>query len=197
MAKHIEDLKLVERMLTGDEEAFETFGERCFKAVYRFTLAKLEGDRDLAQEIVQTAMVKALSNLGTYRGDASLPTWLCSCCRNEILMHFRRRRTAPAEVELEEEMETAAGFHSQAAGDAEAALLSREETLSVHMALDLVPEHYARALEWMYIERLPVKEIASRFGLQLKAAESLLMRARQAFRTSYTSLQGGLKHLRV
>ncbi len=184
MAKHIEDLRLVERMLAGEEAAFEAFGERCLKAVYRFTLARLQGDRALAQEIVQTAMAKALANLGTYRGDASLPTWLCSCCRNEILMHFRRRRTAPAEVALEEEDLEAAGD----AGDAEAALLRREEAVAVHMALDLLPEHYAQALEWMYTERLQVREIAALMGVQPKAAESLLTRARQAFRTSYTKL---------
>lgn len=182
MAKHIEDLKLVERMLAGEEKAFETFGERCFKAVYRFALARLHGDRDLTLEIVQTAMVKAISKLDTYRGDASLPTWLCSCCRNEILMHWRRRRTAPAEVGLDEEMEEAPG------GDAFAALLKREEIHRVHLTLDLLPEHYARALEWKYVERIPVDEIAARMGVQPKAAESLLTRARHAFRTSYENL---------
>ncbi len=55
----------------------------------------------------------------------------------------------------------------------------------MHMALDGLPEHYARALEWKYVERLPVAEIAARSGLHLKATESLLTRARQAFRASY------------
>jgi DNA-directed RNA polymerase specialized sigma24 family protein len=56
------------------------------------------------------------------------------------------------------------------------------------MALDLLPPHYSQALEWKYLERLPVLEIAARMGVQAKAAESLLTRARQAFRTSYQSL---------
>lgn len=181
MSKHAEDLKLALRMLAGEEEAFEAFGERCFKAAYRFALARLHGDRDLTLEIVQTATVKALSRLDTYRGEASLPTWLCSCCRNEILMHWRQRKTAPAEVELDDERETATG-------DVFAMLLKREEALRVHLALDLLPGHYAQALEWKYIERVPVDEIAARMGVQPKAAESLLTRARQAFRTSFENL---------
>jgi DNA-directed RNA polymerase specialized sigma24 family protein len=44
-------------------------------------------------------------------------------------------------------------------------------------------------LEWKYLDRVPVEEIATRLGLGAKAAESLLTRARQAFRTSYESLQ--------
>ncbi len=186
---HSEDLQLVERMLAGDEEAFEVFGERYFKALYRFAFARLQGDRDLTREIVQTAMTKALSRLDTYRGEASLLTWLCSCCRNEILMHFRRRQTTPIDLELDEGLEPMSGFGPQRSGDPEAAVLERETAHLVHAALDGLPGHYARALAWKYVDRLSVNEIAWRLGMRSKAAESLLTRARQAFRTSYESLR--------
>jgi RNA polymerase sigma-70 factor, ECF subfamily len=182
--EHSEDLELVARMLAGEERAFETFGERYFQALYRFASARLEGDRDLTREVVQTAMTKALAKLGSYRGEASLLTWLCACCRNEILMGFRQRRTAPVTVELEDA--PASG------GDPEVTLLGRERALRVHMTLDGLPDHYARALEWKYLDHLPVQEIAARMGVQPKAAESLLTRARQAFRTGYERLHGRL-----
>lgn len=181
MSDHAEDLKLAGRMLAGDEDAFEAFGERYFKALYRFTSARLAGDRELTGEVVQTAITKALAKLDTYRGEAALLTWLCACCRNEVLMHWRSRRTAPAGVELAEDLE--------APGDPEAALLGREKAHRVHMALDGIPDHYARTLEWKYLDRLSVGEIAARLGVQPKAAESLLTRARQAFRASYESVQ--------
>jgi RNA polymerase sigma-70 factor (ECF subfamily) len=180
-AERSEDLTLVERMLAGDEDAFETFGERYFKALYRFVSARLQGDRELTREIVQTAVTKALGKLATYRGEASLLTWLCSCCRNEILMHLRRRQSAPAFVELTEEPETGR--------DPEVVLLSRERAQRVHMALDMIPAHYARALEWKYVDGFAVNDIAGRLGVQPKAAESLLTRARQAFRTRYEKLK--------
>jgi len=188
---HNEDLTLVERMLGGDENAFEAFGERYFRALYRFAAAKLAGDRDLTREIVQAALTKALAKLETYRGEASLLTWLCSCCRNEILMHFRQRRAAPTDVELGDELKPAAGLEPQGAGDPESVLLRRESAHRVHMALDELPAHYARALEWKYLDRLAVNDIAWRLGMRPKAAESLLTRARQAFKRSYESLQAG------
>ena len=138
---------------------------------------------------MQAAMAKALAKLDSYRGEASLPTWLCACCRNEMLMHFRRRRSAPAEVELQEELETAAGFSTPRPADAQEALLSKESSHLVHLALDLVPQHYAQALEWMYIERLPVKEIAARRRC-IRRRRIVVTRARQAFRTSYASVRG-------
>lgn len=178
-AEHSEDLSLVERMLAGDENAFERFGERYFKALYRFVSARLQGDRELTREIVQTAVTKALGKLATYRGEASLLTWLCSCCRNEVLMHFRRRQSAPAFVELAEGPEPGR--------DPEVVLLCRERAQRVHMALDMIPPHYSRALEWKYVDGVAVNDIAGRLGVRPKAAESLLTRARQAFRTRYES----------
>jgi DNA-directed RNA polymerase specialized sigma24 family protein len=48
--------------------------------------------------------------------------------------------------------------------------------------LDHLPPHYGSVLEWKYIDELPVQEIADRLGMRLRAAESLLARARRAFR---------------
>jgi RNA polymerase sigma-70 factor (ECF subfamily) len=182
-------MRLVQRMLTGDESAFDTFGERYPKALYRFALARLDGDHDLTRELVQTAICKALAKLDTYRGEASLLTWLCSCCRNEILMHLRVRRTRPEATELEDELRPAPGYGATPSGDPEALALGHETTTLVHMALDVLPDHYARALEWKYLERLPVRDIAERMNLRPKAAESLLTRARQAFKIAYQGLR--------
>jgi RNA polymerase sigma-70 factor (ECF subfamily) len=191
---HRDDVERVRRMLAGDGEAFEDFARRTSKALYRFAFARLDGDRELTREIAQTALCKVLANLHTYRGDSALLTWACACCRNEILMHFRRNRTHPDEVGLEDDVEPAVGFRPaggdpEAAGNPEAAALRREAAARVHMALDVLPEHYARALEWKYLERVPVKEIAARMEMRPKAAESLLTRARQAFRDGYEGLR--------
>ena len=182
---HFEDRSLAARMRAGDEAAIATFAERTIGPLYRFAASRLAGDADLTLEIVQTTMTKVLANLAGYRGEAALLTWACACCRNEILMHFRRRRSAPDEVELAEDLTPCPAWRGAAGEDAEADLLRKEEALRVHMALDGLPDRYARVLEWKYVARLPVAEIATRLGMEAKATESLLGRARQAFRASY------------
>ena len=172
-------------MLGGEQRAFTQFVDRYSKPLYRFTLARLDGDRELTLDTVQTAMTKALAHLETYRGEASLLTWLCACCRNEILLHRRRLRTAPALVELDEGQEPAAGSTTQPADDPEIGLLRRESARLVHMTLDLLVPRHAQVLEWKYVDQLPVDEIAARLGVRPKAAESLLTRARDAFRARY------------
>lgn len=194
-------------MLSGDEEAFEAFGELAFRPLLRFALARLEGDRELAREIVQTTLTRALSKLESYRGEAALLTWLCACCRNEIRMHFRSRGTRPVEVEIDDELSTLSRTPRDPAGGPERDLLAHESASLVHVALDALPPHYAQALEWKYLENRRVGEIAERLRLGTKAAESLLTRARDAFRKTYAELgkpadgapapRGDLRHERA
>jgi len=185
----LEEKALVERMLAGDEAAMEEFADEYFPGLYRFALARLDGDTELTRDVVQTTVCKALAKLGTFRGEAPLLGWLCACCRNEIRMGFRKKQRLPRVVELEELAEDIASDRDPPEG----ALVRKEEVRHVHAALDLLPPRYARALEWKYVERVSVKEIAERLRLGAKAAESLLTRARQAFRDGYEQVRLGPK----
>jgi RNA polymerase sigma-70 factor, ECF subfamily len=133
---------------------------------------------------VQTTVCKALAKLGTFRGEAPLLGWLCACCRNEIRMGFRSKKRLPRLVELEEDV-------ASDRDPPDGALARKEEVRQVHDVLDLLPPRYARALEWKYVERVSVNEIAERLRVGAKAAESLLTRARQAFREGYEQVSLG------
>jgi RNA polymerase sigma-70 factor, ECF subfamily len=182
----LEEKALVKRMLAGDEAAMEEFADGYFPGLYRFALARLGGDTELTRDVVQTTVCKALAKLETFRGEAPLLAWLCACCRNEIRMGFRKKQRLPRVVELEEDV-------ASDRDPPEGALARKEEVRHVHAVLDLLPPRYARALEWKYVERLSVKEIAERLRLGAKAAESLLTRARQAFRDGYGRVSLGEK----
>jgi RNA polymerase sigma-70 factor (ECF subfamily) len=69
--------------------------------------------------------------------------------------------------------------------DPERRLLRGEVARQVHEAVDRLPLRYAQALTWKYSDGLPVTEIARRLGVSAKAAESLLTRAREAFRAHF------------
>jgi RNA polymerase sigma-70 factor (ECF subfamily) len=55
----------------------------------------------------------------------------------------------------------------------------------VRSTLDHLPGRYGDVLEWKYLQDLSVNEIAERLGVGYKAAESLLTRARAAFRDGF------------
>jgi DNA-directed RNA polymerase specialized sigma24 family protein len=60
----------------------------------------------------------------------------------------------------------------------------------IKVTMDSLPSAYADALEWKYIDGLSVAEIGDRQGRGRKAAESLLNRAREAFRDGFTATTG-------
>lgn len=182
---------LVRRMLAGDEDAFDCFMEDHVPPLHRFALRRLR-DPEWTREIVQTTVCKAIAKLDSFRGEAALGTWLCAICKNEIAAHFRQRGRAGVEVELTEEVVERSALPGAAGPPGpEQELLVREREELVHVALDALPAHYARALEWKYLERLAVEQIALRLGMGAKAVESLLTRARAAFRREYGRLASG------
>ena len=54
----------------------------------------------------------------------------------------------------------------------------------IQATVDVLPARYGDVLEWKYIDGLPVQDIAQRLAISAKAAESLLTRAREAFRAA-------------
>jgi RNA polymerase sigma-70 factor (ECF subfamily) len=186
---HEDDLKLARKLLSRDHVAFREFFEDYFPRLFRFTLRRVDGDEEAARDIVQAALVRGVQKLETYRAEASLFTWLCQITRRELSDHVARAmREKPylhRLVELEEDPERRASLESIPA-DAEAepeTARDREDLAAlVHATLDYLPSRYAKVLELKYLEDLPVEAIATRLGVTAITVQSLLARARQAFR---------------
>ena len=185
----------VARLLGGDEAAFDSFFETYFSRLFRFAVARLDNDSDAAEEVVQAALCKAVRKLATYRGEAALFSWLCTFCRHEISAHYRRHgRTAHETPLIEDSPAVRAALESLGAARADGPderLRRRELGRLVQVTLDSLPDRYGDALEWKYIQELSVDEIAVRLNVGPKAAESLLTRARQAFRDAFAALHAG------
>lgn len=178
-------------MLDGDEQAFNAFFDAVYPALYRFALARLDSDPEAAGDVAQTTICKVIAKLHTYRGEAALLTWACVFCRHEIHAHARRRGQRVHVQLAEDDPEVRAALESlrlATVDDPDASLDRVRLAAFVQRVLDHLPAHYADALEWKYIDEAPVQEIATRLGLGPKAAESLLTRARVAFRDAFRTL---------
>lgn len=189
-----DDADLVRRLRRGDESAFEELFDATFDPLYRFALIRVNRDHELAKEIAQATVCKGFEKLDTYRGEAPIFSWLCAICRFEITAHYRRLRREPPSVVLPEETRDALGVLDtlgRTEDDPEKQALRREVERLVHLTVDHLPRRYALALEWRYAEQLGVPEIASRLAISYKAAESLLSRARQAFKDGFAGVSAG------
>lgn len=185
------DRELARRVAGGDAEAFESFFKEYFPRLYRFTLTRTGGDSDLAEEVVQQTMCKVVRTMGDFRGEALLFTWLCQICRNELAAAFRRHGIKDElSVPYEDVPEIRAALESinVQPDNPEAQRTADELVRFVHVTLAYLPLNYASALELKYIRGCSVDEIGEHLNISSKAAESVLSRARAAFKEGFRSL---------
>jgi len=192
MPVYLDDKKLVKRLLAGKEPAFNQFFDENFARLYRFVLPRVSHDEDAAQEIVQTALSRALRKIKSYRGESALFTWLCGIARNEIVDWARRNARYREHIVLTEDFpEIQAAVDSilaPPADDPRKHYQKYEMSRLIQVALDKLPPKYGDALEWKYIQGYSVKEIATKMELSPEAAQSLLARAKRAFQEIYSTL---------
>jgi RNA polymerase sigma-70 factor (ECF subfamily) len=189
-----DDRQLVNAMLAGEERAFREFFETYFPRVYRFALPRLNRNEDTAKDVVQNTLIKSMRKLGDWRGDASLFTWLCQICRREIADQVRSQQRRSSKVVLIEDSEEVRAALENIAAPASDDPLRRADSAElkrlVHAVLDRLPSRYGEALELKYVEGHSVEEIGERLGIGQTAAQSLLARARVAFREGLESVFG-------
>jgi RNA polymerase sigma-70 factor (ECF subfamily) len=185
------DKALARQIAAGDAAAFDAFFKEYFPRLFRFTMTRTDGDSDLAEEVVQRTMCIVVRKIGQYRGEASLFTWLCQICRNEVVSVYRKRGVIGRNsVPFEDIPEIRAALETITSdpGDPENIRASSELVRFVRVTLAHLPLKYATALELKYIRGCSVVEIAAEMNLSTKAAESVLSRARAAFKEGFRSL---------
>ncbi len=182
-----DNLGLVQRVASGDEDALESFFTRYADPLFAFIYHHLDESQQDAEELWQVTLLAAIRSLSTYRGQSSLFTWLCSIARHKIADHYRRR-TLPLDV-FSDVSDVQLATLISSAPLPEEYLLQLDTRVQVVKALTALPEEYHSALVARYVEERSVREISQMLNKTYKSTESLLSRARLAFRETLLSLE--------
>jgi len=175
-------------MLAGDARAFDAFFASYARRLAAFAARRTAFPAASIEDLVQTTLIKAIRSLGSFRGEAALFTWLCEICRNELINMQRKAARRPEHEdidELAESEETLLELRASEDSDPLCVLEVSSHRSVIAETLNGLPERYARALEWKYGDGFSVDEIARMLGLTTIAAQSLLARARVAFKQSW------------
>jgi RNA polymerase sigma-70 factor, ECF subfamily len=140
--------------------------------------------REDAEDVTQSALLKAAEHLDGFRWEASLRTWLHRIATNECRM--LRRRKAPLSLdELLEQAATAAQLPGEPpareSGPEEAAV-EAETRRAVVAALAALPDRYRTAVLLKDGLGMSAERVAAVMGVTVPAARSVLHRARSALR---------------
>lgn len=161
---------LIRRLQRGDVAAFEAIYRRFERAAWTLAL-RLTGRNDVAQEVMQDAMLKAFQRARQFRGDAPFAAWLRKLVVNEALMQLRHDRLHVIEL-----------FDEAHADDRAPAPWTHADSATLDRALNRLPDA-ARAVLWLYhVEGYTHVEIAEQFGRSVSFSKSQLARATKRLR---------------
>ena len=133
-------------------QEFDEIYEEYFLRVYRYVLG-LCANADLAEEITQEAFFKAYKNIGSYRADSNLNSWLCAIAKNCYFSFLKReknrRKLPPDEI---------------AYTDIETSLVNRTDAMNIHHVLHRLKEPYREVFWLKTFGELSFRQISELFG---------------------------------
>jgi RNA polymerase sigma-70 factor (ECF subfamily) len=176
------DRSLARRISAGDAEAWQLFFDQHFSWAYRFAYHHLSGNRADAEDLCSDILLTAARSIKSYDGNrGTLDVWLLGLARHRLARFCRGRRI---ELPLVPEV-------SEPVADGRISDLPTDSSLTrilVNRALSSLPQRQAAALIGRYVSGHTVEELARSTQSTPKAIESLLSRARAAFRAAFAAL---------
>ncbi|TIM74268.1 MAG: RNA polymerase sigma factor [Mesorhizobium sp.] len=172
-------MQLVGRALAREGGAFHTIIKMHNQRLYRIARSVVRNDSE-AEDIVQEAYVRAFAQLGDFRGESSLATWLSRIVINEALGRLRkRRRTVAMPQNLQAEI---IKFPLNPSDDPERMMAQRQILELVERATDRLPDVYRTVFVARVIEGLSIDETAELLDVRPETVKTRLHRARALVR---------------
>jgi RNA polymerase sigma-70 factor, ECF subfamily len=155
---------------------FSAFYRKALPEVYRYMLHRT-GSASAAEDLTQETFTAAVAALQAGREAELTVPWLMGVARHKLVDHYRRSaRVDRLDERVRGETPVADEFVQWNVEP------TRDRTIA---ALGALPDHHRLVLVLRHLDDLPVPEIADLIGRSVHATESLLVRAREAFKRHY------------
>ena len=199
VSAEVEDLRLVESLREGNQQAYEELIARFQQPVYTLALRLLNNQSE-ACDVVQEVFLKVFRSIGNFRGQSTLKTWIYRITVNEAhnarRWFFRHRRR---ELELNANAEDTHAIREIAdAGRSpfDEAVTSQQRHM-IEAALENISAIFREAVVLRDISDLSYEEIAEVLGVNLGTVKSRILRGREALREELAGPMKGHAGLRL
>jgi len=169
------ETRLRAAVLAGDETAWRTWYDANCERLERYVRWRCSGLADLAADVLQETWLVAVNRIAAFEPKTgSFRTWLRGIAQNVLRNHLRRE-----------------GRRNDFGHSAEPTTTDDNRAYRVAGALAELPRKYESVLRAKYLDGRSVCQIAKALTKSPKAIESLLTRARSAFKIAYEKLNDG------
>jgi RNA polymerase sigma factor (sigma-70 family) len=183
-----EDKQLINRILRGDNRAFEAIIKNTDKLVAKivFKLIPVAEDRkDIAQEVY----MKVYHNLGGFKFQSKLSTWIAQITYNTCLSWIEKKKLLLSANMHDEYFDGSNEGHNRIdfSNDSEIRLSQKELTRILQKEIDSLPVMYQMLITLFHQECMSYEELSQVTGLPSGTVKSYLFRARKALKENLLS----------
>lgn len=175
-------VSILEKLKNNDRDTWESFYNSNVNGIYRYIMYRCGNNKAPAEDITQQVFLVAVDKINSFSGsNEKLPSWLFGIARIEVLRHFQHNKIfINASVNLNE---------LSVEDTKPEVYVEFEDECLVDQVLNNLSDGHSEVLVYKYCDQLSVKDISTKTGRSNKAIESLLTRAREAFKKSYKQMQ--------
>jgi len=167
----MEDRELISRILSGNMNAFTFLVNRYRKLVVHIT-GRLIQRQDEIEDVSQEVFLKVYQNLGKYRNECKLSTWIATIAYNVSINYLRKfKKTELTSQDDSAILRSLTDFKNT---DYEQIDLHRY----IRDQIELLPVHYRSVITLFHLEEFSYQEIEQITGMPEGTVKSYLFRAK-------------------
>lgn len=188
------EAEFIDRLKAGDVAAFEELVAARSGEIYGL-LFRLTENSEEARDLTQETFLRAFQNIGRFRGEADLRTWIYRIAINQARNRWRwwRRRSRDLTVSLDATQANSdqplMATLAETGANPEQNTLAHEREVALRAALRTLGHAYRETVILRDIEGFTYEEIATTLGINVGTVKSRLARGRQELRKK---LEGSL-----
>jgi RNA polymerase sigma-70 factor (ECF subfamily) len=182
--RDLSDAELAAAIGRGDADAFVVLMRRLNRPLYRVARSILRDDSE-AEDALQDAYLQAYRNIGAFRGDATLKTWLTRIVVNEAIARSRKTSRRASVIQLHgllgDGMDENDIDEDGAAQPEQMALRSQVRAV-LEKSIDALPDAFRTVFVLRAVEDMSIDEVAACLGIPAATVRTRFFRARNLLR---------------
>jgi len=180
----LDDKKLIEETLNGDDLAFEQLMKKYLQPVYNF-LRQLIKDTSVVDDLTQETFIKTWKNISRFDQSKSFKTWIFTIAKNTAYDYLRKKKSIPFSFFRKSEDDRGLEEISEDKILPDEILEKEDLAKELEGKLKEIPRKYRSVLVLHYKEDFSLYEIAEILKKPYNTVKSLhyraLLRLREAF----------------
>ena len=183
-----DDVKLIQRILSGDETAFSVIVKKYQKSVHALAWRKV-GDFHIAEEITQDTFLQVHNKLASLKNPNQFAGWLYVIADRLCRAWFRKRQLQTESLETtDEEILEETDYANYIRKEREGTAVEHRRQI-VQRLMAKLPESERTVMVLYYLGEMTCKEISKFLGVSSNTVRSRLRRARERLKNEEQIIQ--------